>query len=137
MIFTDDMEEGNMGIFGMSHEELLKSEWVVEGALTAKFELEVRPNVELDPMPLKRASIEVPQATCLAIERPLSKLPFRRIAADLMTMFEEGKGADVAFLVQGERIMGHSQILAARSSVLEHHLNSGMKESITKERALT
>ena len=55
--------EGTMGIFGMSHSELLKSEWVVEGALTAKFELEVRPNVELDPMPLKRASIEVPQAT--------------------------------------------------------------------------
>ena len=50
-----------------------------------------------------------------------------------MTMFEDGKGADVAFLVQGERIMGHSQILAARSTVFEHHLNSGMKESITKE----
>jgi hypothetical protein len=30
-----------VGIFGMTHEQLLKSEWVVDGALTAKFELEV------------------------------------------------------------------------------------------------
>ncbi|CAL1154348.1 unnamed protein product [Cladocopium goreaui] len=118
--FVEDMDDSNhqVGIFGMTHEQLLKSEWVVDGALTAKFELEVRPNVELDPMPLKRASIEVPPST---------------IAAEFTAMLEEGRGADVTFLVQGERVPAHSQILAARSSVFERQLNSGMKESISKE----
>ena len=90
----------------------------MDGSLTAKFELEVRPNVELDPMPLKRASIEVPAPT---------------IAAEFTNMFEEGRGADVTFVVQGERVPAHSQILAARSSVFERQLNSGMKESISKD----
>jgi len=69
-------------------------------------------------MPLKRASIEVPPST---------------IAAEFTAMLEEGRGADVTFLVQGERVPAHSQILAARSSVFERQLNSGMKESISKE----
>ncbi|CAJ1402905.1 unnamed protein product [Effrenium voratum] len=107
---------GEVGIFGLSHEELLSSEWVVEGALTAKFELEVRPNVELDPMPLKKASIEVPAST---------------LAKDLLSLLE-GKG-DVTFMVQSERIEAHSQILAARSEVFGRQLSIGMRESISKE----
>lgn len=107
-----------MGIFGMSHEELLKSPWIVDGSLTVKFELEVRPNVELDPMPLRKPAIEVPAQS---------------LSNDLMSMFEEGRGSDVTFLVQGERIPAHSQILCARSQVLERQLYSGMKESISKE----
>eukprot|EP00434_Breviolum_minutum_P036108 symbB.v1.2.031980.t1/scaffold3775.1/size50518/5 len=118
--FTEDVPESmaRVGIFGMTHEQLLKSDWVVDGALTAKFELEVRPNVELDPMPLKRASIEVPPST---------------IATEFVEMFDEGRGADVTFIVQGERVAAHSQILAARSTVFDCQLNSGMKETISKE----
>ena len=55
--FTEDTTWQSMahgGIFGMRHEQLLTSQWVVDGALTAKFELEVRPNVELDPMPIEK-----------------------------------------------------------------------------------
>ena len=118
--FTEDEDESTVtvGIFGMTHEQLLKSDWVVDGALTAKFELEVRPNVELDPLPLKRASIDLPPST---------------IATEFLAMFEEGRGADVTFVVQGERVAAHSQILAARSTVFDCQLNSGMKESISKE----
>ena len=98
--FTDDVLESmpHGGIFGMKHEQLLTSHWVVDGALTAKFELEVRPNVELDPMPLKRASIEIPPSS---------------IAAEFVAMLDEGRGADVTFVVQGERVAAHSQILAS------------------------
>lgn len=32
------------GIFGLSHKQLLASEWVENDALTVKFELEVRPD---------------------------------------------------------------------------------------------
>ncbi|CAE7419675.1 BPM2 [Symbiodinium sp. CCMP2592] len=118
--FADSAESPphSMGIFGMSHEELLKSPWIVDGSLTVKFELEVRPNVELDPMPLRKPAIEVPAQS---------------LSNDLLTMFEEGRGTDVTFLVQGERIPAHSQILCARSQVLERQLYSGMKESISKE----
>ena len=119
--FTEDTTWQSMahgGIFGMRHEQLLTSQWVVDGALTAKFELEVRPNVELDPMPLKRASIGIPPST---------------IAAEFVAMLDQGRGADVTFVVQGERVAAHSQILSARSSVFDCQLNSGMKESISKE----
>ena len=42
----------SLGIFGLSHEELLQSEWVENDALTMKFELEVRPEVWAESGPL-------------------------------------------------------------------------------------
>ena len=106
------------GVFGLTHEELTKSDFVLREVFTVKFELEVRPDVELDPMPLKKALIEVPPCS---------------MGNELLAMFEEGRGADVTFIVQGKVIPAHSQILAARSTVCNCQLNSGMKESISKE----
>ena len=118
--FTENSDETTAqgGIFGLTHEQLLKSDFVVRGVSTVKFELEFRPDVELDPMPLKKSLIEVPLCT---------------MANEFLVMLKEGRGADVTFIVQGEVIPAHSQILAARSTVCNCQLNSGMKESISKE----
>ncbi len=120
VFFTENADETipQGGIFGLTHEELTKSDFVVGGVLIVKFELEVRPDMELDPMPLRKTSIKVPPCT---------------MAKEFLAMLQEGRGADVTFIVQGEVILAHSQILAARSTVCSCQLNSGMKESISKE----
>ena len=46
---------------------------------------------------------------------------------------DSGRGADVTFLVKGEAICAHSQILLARSDVFASELLGGMQESISKE----
>ena len=49
------------------------------------------------------------------------------------TCKDGGRGADVTFLVKGEAICAHSQILLARSDVFASELLGGMQESISKE----
>ena len=105
-----------MGIFGLSHEELLQSEWVENDALTMKFELEVRPEVWAESGPLGLAG-EVPEPT---------------MSDDTQTLLEEGKCCDVRFMVQGEVIHAHSQILCARSEALSKQLTAGMQERVSK-----
>ena len=106
----------SLGIFGLSHEELLQSEWVENDALTMKFELEVRPEVWAESGPLGLAG-EVPEPT---------------MSDDTQTLLEEGKCCDVRFMVQGEVIHAHSQILCARSEALSKQLTAGMQESVSK-----
>eukprot|EP00439_Symbiodinium_sp_Y106_P042251 s331_g5.t1 len=89
----------SLGIFGMSYEELLQSEWVEEDTLTVKFELEVRPE-------------GVPQSEPL---RPAVELSGSTICHDMQMLLEEGTCSDVRFMVQDEVIQAHSQILCARS----------------------
>ena len=96
----------SLGIFGMSYEELLQSEWVEEDTLTVKFELEVRPE-------------GVPQSEPL---RPAVELSGSTICHDMQMLLEEGTCSDVRFMVQDEVIQAHSQILCARSEVLSKQL---------------
>ncbi|CAE7335927.1 BPM1 [Symbiodinium sp. KB8] len=104
------------GIFGLSHEELLQSEWVENDTLTVKFELEVRPHEDEQIQPLIPAA-EVPEPTILD---------------DTRALLEEGTCSDVRFMVQGEEIEAHSQILCARSEFFKKQLTAGMQESISK-----
>jgi len=105
------------GIFGLTHKQLLNSDWVEDDALTVKFELEVRPDDWYGRAPLK-PHVDVPPST---------------ISSDMRTLLDEGKFSDVTFVVQGETMKAHSPILCARSEVFEKELTAGLRESTSKE----
>lgn len=107
------------GIFGLSHEELLASEWVENDTLTVRFELEVRAPIHMHVVSNEKgAKVEIPSAT---------------IAVDLASLLDSGRSSDVTFVVEGEVIKAHSQILCARSEVLDKILNGSMRESVSRE----
>lgn len=110
-----------IGIFGMSHEQLLQSEWVTDDTLTIRFEIEVHP-FDAEPTELSLScgpSISPPT-----------------IAADFLSLFNQGKYTDVTFIVQGERIKAHKLVLCARSEVFDRMFNAGMSESVSREIAI-
>merc|ERR1719217_386518 len=53
------------GIFCMSHAQLQQSEWVIDDMLTAKLEVEVRPDVPVDEQDSLSDNIEVPPSRLL------------------------------------------------------------------------
>mmetsp|Transcript_105673 Transcript_105673/g.187913 ORF Transcript_105673/g.187913 Transcript_105673/m.187913 type:complete len:519 (+) Transcript_105673:119-1675(+) len=123
IVFGPDVQEGygpTSGVFGLSHEELLKSEWIHNDTFRVKLELELRHANHSEFLPLKRRKLEV--------ETPPSSL-----STNLLSLLDSGRFSDVTFLVKGERMEAHSQILAARSEVFERQLQSGMRESVSKE----
>ncbi|CAJ1454298.1 unnamed protein product [Effrenium voratum] len=87
------------GIFGLTHKQLLDSEWVENDSLTVKFELEVRPDDWYGRAPLK-PHVEVPPCT---------------FAQDMKALLDDGRCSDVEFVVQDERMTAHTAILCARS----------------------
>jgi len=105
------------GVFGLTHDALLKSEWVENDTLTVRFELEVRLAMALD---------EVPEA-------PQVHVPAASLSADLFSLLETGLCSDCAILVDGETIRAHSAILCSRSEVFNLLFNGSMRESISKE----
>jgi len=119
LLFGPDVQENEgpaAGIFGMTHEQLLQSEWVQDDTLTVKFELEVREAAE-------------PSTQQLA-ERTM---PPANVSSNLLSMLEAGKCSDVTFIVKGEPIRAHSQVLGARSEVFERLFYGNMQESVSKE----
>lgn len=105
----------SVGIFGLSHTDLLASEWVVNDALTVKFALEVRPDSEFFTV---KSHVEVPPAT---------------LGTNLLTLLDEGRCSDVTFIVDGEPLIAHSQILCSRSEVFDRLLNGGLREATSRE----
>ena len=101
------------GIFGLSHEALVKSDWVVDDTLAIRFEVEVRLPIPLDEIP-EAGQVEIPSST---------------IGMDLLSLLDTGRCSDVTILVGGESIKAHSPILCARSEVFDKLLNGGMRES--------
>ncbi|OLP78062.1 BTB/POZ and MATH domain-containing protein 1 [Symbiodinium microadriaticum] len=117
-VHLDGHPPASVGIFGLSHEELLQSEWVDNDTLVVKFELEVRPDGGGASQPLSLvAEAEVPEPTILE---------------EMQALLKEGTCSDVRFMVQGEEIEAHSQVLCARSEVLSKQLTAGMQESVSK-----
>lgn len=104
------------GIFGLSHEALLKSEWVEDDILTIKFQIELRA-----------------QAPVADVSKPSIEIPPSLISTELLSLFDSGKYSDVTILVEGESIKAHSNILCARSDVFDRLLSGGLRESVTKE----
>ena len=88
-----------LGIFGLTHEELLKSDWVQDDALTVKCVLEVRPG-------------DTPKVQDQL--GPTAELPATTVVHDMHALFEKGTNSDVRFMVQDEVIHAHSQVLCGR-----------------------
>ncbi|CAE7824841.1 BPM2 [Symbiodinium sp. KB8] len=105
------------GLFGLSHGQLLQSEWVQDDTLTLKFVLEVLPQRSYSSQSFARSVVDVPEPT---------------LCRDTQALLEEASCSDVDFRLQGEVIHAHSQVLCARSEVLKKQLNSGMRESASK-----
>jgi len=105
------------GVFGMTHADLLQSDWVQDDALTVRFELEVRPATH-ENVQCKRQRVSVPPPS---------------LAPNLLSLLEDGRRSDLAFVVKGERLEAHSLVLAARCDVFDGLLQSGMRESESRE----
>ncbi|CAE7253715.1 BPM6 [Symbiodinium sp. CCMP2592] len=106
-----------IGVFGLTHEQLLQSEWVHDDTLTLKFVLEVRCPGILRTEVAAVDSVDVPEPT---------------LHRDTLALLEEAGCSDMQFRVQDRVIPAHSQVLCARSEVLKKQLNSGMQESKSK-----
>eukprot|EP00931_Biecheleriopsis_adriatica_P016074 TRINITY_DN11975_c0_g1_i1.p1 TRINITY_DN11975_c0_g1~~TRINITY_DN11975_c0_g1_i1.p1 ORF type:complete len:524 (+),score=95.33 TRINITY_DN11975_c0_g1_i1:41-1573(+) len=120
MIFGPDVcvhPEIPAGVFGMSHSQLTKSEWVIDDALSVKVKLEVRHCESVLEEEEKPQEIIVPAS---------------KLDEELLALLDSGMGSDVVFIVEGQEIRAHSVILSARSEVLQTQLNCGMKESASK-----
>mmetsp|Transcript_64032 Transcript_64032/g.111557 ORF Transcript_64032/g.111557 Transcript_64032/m.111557 type:complete len:515 (-) Transcript_64032:160-1704(-) len=121
MLFGPDVQPmpgPALGIFGLSHEDLLRSEWVREDTLVAKFEIELLPAHGSDTLPQVPIMIDIPPPS---------------LSSNFLSLLEEGKHCDVTFKVKGEPIKAHACVLAARSEVFDRELHSGMRESKSRE----
>lgn len=108
------------GIFKMTHDQLMQSEWVIDDALTAKLNVEVRPKVRYSEKDCRR-------------EVNAIVLPPSSLNDNLLLLLDSAAASDVTFKVQGDVIKAHSQILSACSEVLQRQFSCGMQESISKE----
>lgn len=123
MLFGPDVVDAPgipSGIFGLRHRQLMESEWVIDDALTAKLKVQVRPKVLYDT----KSEIR---------ERRSLVMPCSNLIDNLLALLDTGVGSDVTFQVQGDIITAHSQILCARSEVLQRQFSCGMQESTSKE----
>jgi len=109
---------GPIGIFGLSHDELLESDWIEDDTLTVKIQLQVRSCLPVDSLAYSGLAVDVPPPD---------------LTANLKELLSDGKYSDVTVIVEGERIQVHSLILCMRSQVFDRLLNGGMRESIEKE----
>lgn len=105
------------GLFGLTHEELLSSEWIHQDTMTVKFELEIRTKAYPE--------------TC--VKDALPDIIPSTLSANLLGSLEDGKCSDITFIVQGHQIKAHSQILSARSEYFHKVFTGGLRESISKE----
>ena len=106
-----------IGIFGLTHSQLLQSEWVENDTLTVKFVLEVRPDDNAVTQPVREA-VEIPGST---------------MQCHTEALLQSGTCSDVQFVFQDEVIPAHAPILCARSEVFQKLLSAGMQESVSKE----
>jgi len=116
---NSSVPERTIGVFGLSHRELLQSKWVQRDSLTVKVLLEVRPGREVYASKQNiHPSVVVPPAT---------------LDTNLLSLLHSGRHSDVTFLIEGERVKAHSLILSARSEVFDRQFTCGMRESVSKE----
>ena len=122
MVFGPDVHwerypPAEIGIFGLTHRQLLQSEWVESDTLTVKFVIEVRPDEDEVTQPLREA-VEIPGPN---------------MQYDTEALLQNGTCCDVQFVFQDEVIPAHSPILCARSEVFQKQLSAGLQESVSKE----
>ena len=111
-LFGPDMHmqgQRHLGIFGLTHEQLLQSEWVQDDVLTVKCILKVR-------------LAEPPFIEAEAFQKN-EELLRPTLAFDMQTLLEKSTHSDVQFMVQDETIHAHSIVLCARP-VSSHNVDA-------------
>ncbi|XP_078182110.1 BTB/POZ and MATH domain-containing protein 2-like [Carex rostrata] len=79
-----------------------------------------------------KCAVTVIKGTKLEVTNPYGVVvPPSNLNQNLASILESGKGADVTFIVKGERFKAHPLILAARSAVFNAELFGCMKEKCT------
>jgi len=106
-----------LGIFGLDHSKLLKSEWIENDTLTVKVLLQVMGDSRTETYNTG-LKVDIPPPTILE---------------NVLSLLEEGTCSDVTFSIEGHQIKAHSAILCARSEVFERELNCGLQESMSRE----
>ena len=116
------------GPFNLSHDELLRSEWVQDDTMTVKIHLEVRLL-----KPLGRTLLQATTGPAI----PPIKVPPPMLGADLLALldgsFTAALDGHVTFMVGGEPIRAHAFVLGARSEVFAHMLSGSMREAASRE----
>ena len=117
-VHTRDSEWQGFGVFGLTHAQLLESNWIEDDTLTVKVQMKVMEESHTRTVDqLQLSSVEVPPPD---------------IAAKLLSMYEKGQMTDVTFSVDGQQFKAHAIIISAMSEVLRTVLNSGMSESASR-----
>jgi speckle-type POZ protein len=111
-------EQTPTGIFGMTHDDLIKSNYVQDDTLTVKVEIELRSAKSWERCQTSKVHVEVPGPT---------------LHSNFQSLLEGEKLSDVTFVVEGERFKAHRSILAARSDVFDRQLCGSMRESREEE----
>eukprot|EP00931_Biecheleriopsis_adriatica_P078579 TRINITY_DN52015_c0_g1_i1.p1 TRINITY_DN52015_c0_g1~~TRINITY_DN52015_c0_g1_i1.p1 ORF type:complete len:502 (+),score=97.28 TRINITY_DN52015_c0_g1_i1:85-1590(+) len=114
-----DDGEPAAGIFGLSHKELLQSEWVKDDTMKVRCVLQAR------------AWMEAEDSTG-DIKEPV-EVPPPSITSNFLSLLEDGKWSDVTLKVKGEAMFAHTLVLCTRSEVFERQLHSGMRETVSRE----
>lgn len=109
----------SFGIFGLTHDDLVKSEWVEDDTLTVKVQVEVME--DSDTSCVNQSGIN-----------PTVDVPAPDMASNLISMLDSDRHTDITFAVDGQHVKAHSQIVSARSEFFDTMLNSGMQESTSK-----
>eukprot|EP00929_Paragymnodinium_shiwhaense_P042381 TRINITY_DN21942_c0_g1_i1.p1 TRINITY_DN21942_c0_g1~~TRINITY_DN21942_c0_g1_i1.p1 ORF type:complete len:515 (+),score=118.28 TRINITY_DN21942_c0_g1_i1:95-1639(+) len=112
-----------IGIFGLSYEDLLTSDWIDEDTLTIKVDMEAK-NCDLS-----WEDLEPPKKKFKLTE----ELPASSLVADLLATLQNGIGCDVTFVVGEARHQAHAVILRARSKVFEGLLGGSFRETTSSE----
>merc|ERR1719356_615100 len=85
VVRNNSQPEKNIGIFGLSHRELLQSRWVNNDTLTVKIELHMRLDLEV-ALTRKRIATDI-------------DLPKPALQENLLSLLHSGKYCDVTFVV--------------------------------------
>jgi speckle-type POZ protein len=113
-VHKEGQSHGPVGVFGLSHEELIDSEWVQDDSFTIKLVVEVKSKSwpTRDKIPL--IGEQTPKPT---------------FGKEFLALLQDGRHTDITFVVQGKELRAHSLVLMARSAVFEKELSCGMRES--------
>lgn len=135
-----DLETEAKGLFGLTFEELLGSEWVVDDSITFKVEIEEsvvfsHPSA-VPQIRLGKADVTFEQKT------PSVEVPPSTLQADLLSLLIEGRHSDVSIeAVYGEAapvtFSAHTNILSQRSDVFAAAFSHEMRESATRTLTVT
>ena len=134
LVLGPDLDAESSGVFGLSFQDLLRSQWVRNDEIKFKVQIKERamPNPSYEDV--IRLGVKGSKAREPEVEVPPSTL-----AADMLSMLIEGRHSDLTLEVSAAdggkapvRFSAHANILSQRSEVFRLTLSHEMRESETR-----